>query len=374
MTECNHDDIDAEKVELCLPAKYRENLAKVVVADSKQEYEEIRKATGICKMSLMYGLSRTLELPRLFSEDMMHLSSLNIPDLFLALWRGTIDCRLEDDKSTWDWAVLKGVVWQNHGRDVANISSYLSGYFGGALRNISEKVSSGYKAWEFKIWFYIYGPGLLRGILPNKYWRHYCKLVMGLRLAHQRSITVEQTKYIHQLLVSFHKEFEEIYYQRDPDRIHFIRQSVHALLYVGPKARRIGPHAYYAQWTMECVIGDLGQEIKQSSNPFANLSQRAVLRAQINSLQGTYPVLRIQPLEYVPPHHSKDVGGGFFLLRKRDRHRKVITDAPGQAIKRFWNCLNTTGSEYIPKIHRWAHLHLPNGQIARSLWKEERSR
>jgi len=107
-----------------------------------------------------------------------------------------------------------------------------------------------------------------------KYWRNYCKLVAGARLLHQRSITREQMLRGHQLIVSFVEEFELLYYQRKESRIHFCRQSIHALLHIGPEIPRLGPGAGYTQWPMERTIGNLGEEIRQPSQPFANLAER----------------------------------------------------------------------------------------------------
>jgi hypothetical protein len=45
----------------------------------------------------------------------MHLYALNLPDLMISFWQGTMQCDSDDDKSTWDWAVLKGKVWEEHG-------------------------------------------------------------------------------------------------------------------------------------------------------------------------------------------------------------------------------------------------------------------
>jgi hypothetical protein len=42
----------------------------------------------------------------LFPSDLMHLTALNITDLIMGLFRGTIEVGPGDDKSTWDWAVL----------------------------------------------------------------------------------------------------------------------------------------------------------------------------------------------------------------------------------------------------------------------------
>ena len=53
-------------------------------------------------------------------------------------------------------------------------------------------------------------------------------------------------------------------------------QSIHALLHLVPEAICVGPLGLVAQWAMEHTIGHLGQEIKQPSNPYANLAQRGL--------------------------------------------------------------------------------------------------
>ena len=118
---------------------------------------------------------------------------------------------------------------------------------------------------------------------------------------------------------------------------------------------------------MERSIGDLGQEIKQPSNPFANLAQHAVLRGQINSLQAACSSLHTQPLEYVPPHAAENLGGGFYLLRALDKFKK-IGGKEGIALAEYWSKTHPTeyADEGVPTITRWARVRLPNGQIARS--------
>ena len=112
----------------------------------------------------------TLASPQCFPGDLMHLASLNIPDLFLGLWRDTLECDPGDSKAIWDWAVLQGDKWIEHGKAIVSAIPHLPGSFEDAPRNIVEKVNSGYKAIEFQIWFYLYGPGMLYGALLEKYW------------------------------------------------------------------------------------------------------------------------------------------------------------------------------------------------------------
>jgi hypothetical protein len=159
----------------------------------------------------------------------MHLLCLNIPDLLIPLWRGTFTCEKTDDKSMWDWAVLQGDIWKQHGQTVADATPYLPGSFGRPPRNPAEKINSGYKAWEFMLYLYALSPGLLYNILPEKYWRNMCKLVFGVRLIIQNSIISEELLEAHTSLAEFTHEFEELYYQRRTDRLHFIRPSIHGL-------------------------------------------------------------------------------------------------------------------------------------------------
>jgi len=120
----------------------------------------------------------------------MHLGALNLSDLMLSLWWGTINCTQPDDKATWDWAVLRGEVWQQHGKAVADCLHYLPSSFDCPPCNIAEKLTSSYKAWEFLQYLYGLSPGLLLGVLPDVYYTHYCKLVFRMRLMNQYRITL----------------------------------------------------------------------------------------------------------------------------------------------------------------------------------------
>ena len=50
---------------------------------------------------------------------------------------------------------------------------------------------------------------------------------------------------------------------------------------------------------MECTIGNLGEEIRQPSNPYANLSQRGLLRCQVNALTAMIPDLQQSPQHFL---------------------------------------------------------------------------
>ena len=63
---------------------------------------------------------------------------------------------------------------------VAGTLHYLPSSFNHPPCNITEKLTSGYKAWEFLLYIYGLGPGLLYGVLPEDYYTNYCKLVSGM--------------------------------------------------------------------------------------------------------------------------------------------------------------------------------------------------
>ena len=365
----DHPDIDVYQLPVYSVMDYEEKLEYVIQSRSETQYKKRRLETGISKPSIFMGLNpkHRLDIPGCFGSDIMHLGSLNIPDLLINLWRGAFECDRRDDKSTWDWAVLQGPVWEKHGKDVAACTPYLPGSFDRPPRNPAEKISSGYKAWEFLMYLYSLGPGLFYNVLPKKYWKHFCKLVYGMRIMNQHHIRTEDLKSAHLALLEFVSEFEMFYYQRRSERLHFVRQSIHALTHLAPEAVRLGPPICSSQWTMERTIGNLVEEIRQPSNPYANLSQRGLQRCQVNTLKSMFPSLEEEKSKI--PRGALDLGSGYVLLRARDRFLYKLSGHELAAVKRADIQLEYPIQEYL-SVYRWARLRLPNGQIARSAWKE----
>ena len=94
------------------------------------------------------------------------------------------------------------------------------------------------------------GPGIFRVVLPSKYWKHFCKLVRGVRILVQRRNTGSQLQEAHLQLVQFVEEFENLYYPRRVDCIHFCHPCIHTLLHAALEVMRVGPGAYTTQFTM----------------------------------------------------------------------------------------------------------------------------
>jgi hypothetical protein len=203
--------------------RYQKNLQALMTARTRQEYEAVHLATGLAKPSLISGLpeKHRLPIPACFPGDIMHLPCLNIPDLFLALFRGTLKLRknLTDDPKEWPWAILKGDIWTEYGKNVGDSQPFLAGSFDKAPRDISKAINSGFKAWEHLITSFILSPALFYRILPDPYYGNFCKLVQFYQIMMQHTLLPSDIQYADELYTNFSDEFEMIYIQRKSDQI-----------------------------------------------------------------------------------------------------------------------------------------------------------
>ncbi|KAF8260469.1 hypothetical protein EI94DRAFT_1610749 [Lactarius quietus] len=301
----------------------------------------------------------------------MHIIAINLPDLLLGLWRGTIDCDKDDSKDTWDWVVLVGDVWKSHGKDVALCRPYLPGCFDRPPRNVADKINSGFWAWELLVYMFGYCPALLYGTLPRRYWHNFCKVVSAVRLLQQCTVSVQHVQRAHLLVLDFTEEYKALYYRRMVSRLHFCRQSVHGLSHLAQDVTHLGPGAYSSQWTLERTISNLGQEIKQPSNPYANLANCSLHRSQLSALHAILPDL--EPDDPILPRGAVDLGDGYILLRAQDETSVRFYGERADAIRAFLVTELRQGAlqvDWVPKYIRWARLRLPNLQIACCVWKE----
>ena len=343
----NHPDFNINNLPRANPLLYQH----VLVSTNEAEYRRRQLETGIRKASIFGGLPRILRLPTCFSGDIMHQPVINLTALMFELWCGKGNCR-EGDKSRdiWDWAILKTNVWKTHGEAVAAAAPYFPCSFDRIPRNPAKKLSSSYKAWELLLYFYGLGPGLFYRLLPEMYYKHYCKLVVGVRIIYQRNISPGQLQLAHQSLLEWVAKFECIYYHRKTEWIHFVRQCVHSLIHLVPETLRIGPPSLSAQWTMERVIGIFGSLIKQPSNPFANLAKQAKKVAEVNALVAMWPSLeRVRK----DPRGAIDIEAGYVLLGPKDARPHPLSDIENNALNSFYPDIGP-----VPRrsIYRWARL------------------
>jgi len=181
-----HPDVSINSITTPLPAEYNERLCCVLGSMSTYEYVNNHKETGICKPSIISGLPKSIPILKCFPADTMHLFALNISQLLVSLWRGSIYHAQDDDPTTWPFGVLHDdAVWQAHGASVTGAGLYLPVCLESRVpRNPAEKISSGYKAVEYLVYIFGLCPALLYCVLPPRFYYHFCKLVFGARVIH----------------------------------------------------------------------------------------------------------------------------------------------------------------------------------------------
>jgi hypothetical protein len=192
-------------------------------------------------------------------------------------------------------------------------------------------------------------------------------LVQGVRILYQWCIKTAQLLAAHGLLLQFVKEYENLYYAQLPARLHFVCQSIHAIVHLTLETVYIGPGVYIQQWTLECTIGSLGQEIKQPSNPFANIVSYRLRRSQVNAIKVIIPDFNKTNAQ--SPSSPTNPQGDYVLLWPKDRNTYLLSGAYANAFHEFMcSMVQTLAEDWTPKIIQWARLHLPNQQVSRLLW------
>jgi len=127
----NHPNIDVFELPLGGCSHYAENLACIVSVANQTQWDKMKTETGLTKPPLILELDcrQSLGVPLSITTDIMHLAG-NLSDLLISLWRGTMDVGANDDRATWDWAVLRNKeVWIAHGKDVEDAGSHLPGSY-----------------------------------------------------------------------------------------------------------------------------------------------------------------------------------------------------------------------------------------------------
>jgi hypothetical protein len=131
---CHPDilDVDLENFQVGLPGKYQANLDCWLAANTLTDYRNLHLALGLCKQTIFSGLPcQPLPVPSLFTMDIMHLSVLNDPDLFVKLFTGKLDVYEPDDREDWDWAIFycRPRLWSTHSETVPRSVPFIPSSF-----------------------------------------------------------------------------------------------------------------------------------------------------------------------------------------------------------------------------------------------------
>jgi hypothetical protein len=233
------------------------------------------------------------------------------------------------------------------------------------------KWNSNYKADEKLGYIYAIGPMEFRPpMLPMRYYLHFCKLCRCVEIDAKDEITQDELQELSKLAVEWCYSFEILYVQRKAHRLHFVRPWIHTMLHIASEIARMGPTSYYSQWTMERMIGMLKEQLRLHSDPYTNLAMAGTRMCQLNILTSALYDSDMEGIKITS--RDRDLGDNFALLHPRQREAREVAAPEAAAIRQFMDTHFQEGHRWGDgfRIVRWGRLALPNGDAARSAWKE----
>lgn len=214
-------------------------------------------------------------------------------------------------------------VWQAHGASVTNASLYLPVCLKSRVScNPTEKISSGYKAVEYLVYIFGLCLALLYCLLSQKFYLYFCKLVFATCVIYQHHKLKDDLLAAHKAFLKFVYKFEILFYNCDLLHLHFVWSCIHTLTHIVPEHFHVGSLTKLFQWIIERTIGNLREEIRLHSNPYANSSQRVIECTCANALYALAPDL-FHIIEKLPTS-ACDIGQNYILLDLCEYHEMDV--------------------------------------------------
>jgi hypothetical protein len=224
---------------------------------------------GVLHISSLYDL-QTIDFPRSFPTDVMHLVFANVVPSLVDWWTGRF-LKEDDDDVVVDTIRLHTNVWKDIGGDMDRSRKTIPTSFGRALRNI-DKYWRSFKSEEWSAFLINYSPILLRNRLPVELYVHYLKLVTAVTMAVDYEVTFDDCQTIKTLLEEFVSDYERLYYRYQLDRVRACLPTIHLLLHLADSILDCGPAWNFWQFPCERLCGMLKPMVHCRVSASRNLS------------------------------------------------------------------------------------------------------
>ncbi|KAI0638582.1 hypothetical protein C8Q77DRAFT_1188451 [Trametes polyzona] len=224
----------------------------------------------------------------------MHLIWENVVKNLMLHWTGQYK---DLDAGTEDYQIHPSV-WDAIGEASAASGDTIPGIFGPRPPNVaSDKLS--WTADTRSFWFQYVGPVLLaRRFTRPKYYKHFVDLVSLLRKCLQFELTTAEISEIREGFIVWVQEYEQIYYQYDPDRMSTCPLTIHALLHIADSIEAAGPVWAYWAFPVERYCGSLQPAILNRRYPYACINRHIIDRSRLTHIKLVYQLgdqLRMGP-------------------------------------------------------------------------------
>ncbi|PPQ81548.1 hypothetical protein CVT24_000065 [Panaeolus cyanescens] len=334
--------------------KAKEVDAAVTIA----EEDRLSKKYGIKGLPILSNLS-SLSIPSSFPYDFMHLIWENLMKNLISFW--TSDFKDLDHKQK--GYIIKKANWEKIGEETAASRSTIPSSFGAAPPNIATKQSQ-MTAEMYANWTLFIAPIVLKGRFRNaKYYSHFMELVMLLRLCLSFKITRAMREEIKNGFRKWVLSYEELYYERDPDRLSTCPLTIHALLHIADSIETMGPVWTYWAWPMERHCNKLLPSIRSRRHPYVCISTFVSAVAQLDQIRLKYNLvdaLNLDPVKKDAHVYTHALYPGFKLApTKRE-------ETLSKSLKKLiWGALATRYQVKSDIVKRIVKLNTPVLQYGR---------
>ncbi|KAI0634214.1 hypothetical protein C8Q77DRAFT_1055307 [Trametes polyzona] len=231
----------------------------------------------------------------------MHLIWENVVKNLMQLWTG----QYKDLGAGTEAYELAPTVWEAIGEASASSGRTIPGIFGPRPPNVaSDKMS--WTADTRSFWFQYVGPVLLsRRFVRPKYYKHFVELVRLVRMCLQYELTTAEIAEIRCGFITWVKDYEQIYYQHDLDRLSACPLTIHALLHIADSIEACGPVWAYWAFPMERYCGSIQPAILNRRFPYSCINCYLVDRSRLMHIKVIYNLN--EQLRMAPPHSPTGV-------------------------------------------------------------------
>ncbi|KAI0039377.1 hypothetical protein FA95DRAFT_1655109 [Auriscalpium vulgare] len=250
---------------------------------SKTRRANITKQTGISRMALS-TVSPAYIHPSFNTLDIFHLG---FADIMGHLW------------DTWNKAGEGEMIYVDpeklkaFGELVPRAMATVPPTFCGPVRDPNLKRHSQYKIYEWMAlvyWFII--PIGIELEFPVQLLYNFSQYVEILEFAMTITPrTDSDLQLLHNLIKNFLLDYERLYVNNDPDKVHRCRLCVFQLIHIPKHIQWNGSLRIGSQSTMERAIGEISHSIRSKKAPYAHMANLIFERSLIKILRLKYPQL-----------------------------------------------------------------------------------
>ncbi|KAF8801556.1 hypothetical protein BYT27DRAFT_7174014 [Phlegmacium glaucopus] len=232
----------------------------------------------------------------------MHLIWENLMKNLILLWTGEFK-GLDEGHGEY---VVANAIWEGVGAATHASGTTIPSAYGSRVPNIAtDRSYVSAEMWSF--WTLYLGPVLLRGRFQDvKYYHHFIQLIYLLTICLQFEISTTKIEEIDEGFVRWVQDYEDIYYQHNPDRLSTCPLTIHALLHIAGSIRTMGPVWCYWAFPMERYCGKLQPAIRSRRYPYQSMDRFLIEDAQLTQIKLLFD--ESEQLSLRLPHGSRISG------------------------------------------------------------------